>query len=112
MYRLVVALKANCWLWAAFRKLLRGTPARTPKENGCAMAETAPNKSRNSGLINSYLQVERFAQVNALDLGVAPQGLGTARAEDPPIVDDVGPGGHQQRLAGGMGGHQGGDAPA
>src|ERR1039458_10025728 len=99
MYRLVSALKAKCWLAAASRKLLRGTPALTPKENGCAQAETAPNQSRNSGLIKSHLQVERFAQVDAFDLGVASQGLGTAGAEDPPIVDDVGAVGYHQGLA-------------
>src|ERR1019366_2732557 len=110
MYRLVLALKAKCWLSAASRKLLRGTPAFTPKENGCAKADTAPNKSRNSGLIKSHLQVERFAQVDAFDLGVASQGLGTAGAEDPPIVDDVGPIGHQQGLADVVVGHQDADA--
>src|ERR1039458_8116792 len=110
MYRLVVVLKAKCWLSAASRKPLRGTPAFTPKENGCARAETAPNKSRNSGLIKSHLQVERFAQVDAFDLGVAAEGLGTARAENPPIVDDVGPVGHQQGLAHVVVGHQDADA--
>ena len=69
-------MKAKRWLSAALRKSLRGTPAFTPKENGCANADAAPNQSRSSGLIilGTGERGRRFPLSEALLRKITPAG--------------------------------------
>src|ERR1700693_6361598 len=52
------------------------------------------------------LKVEILAQINAAHLGIGTQRLGSAGAEDFPVIDDVGAVRNRQRLANIMVGHQ------
>jgi len=52
----------------------------------------APPPSR-EGL---YLQTERLTQIHALHFRITRQRLRTARAENPPVIDDVSAVGHRQ----------------
>src|SRR6185503_3891892 len=56
--------------------------------------------------------IEILAQVYAADLRIVPQLIRRPGAEDPPVIDDVGPVGYGQRFTNVVVGHQDTDAGA
>src|ERR1700733_920804 len=72
-----------------------GAEARHDRgQAGCLAALT-----RETSPFPLYLQAERLDQIQPLHFRVPPQRFRTAGAEDPPVINDVSPVGHHQRLA-------------